>query len=227
MNEPRTSTSGSAPRRIRSFVRRAGRLTSGQQRALNELWPRWGVDDLNMLRDLDTLFGRSATRVLDIGFGDGEALLAMAEASPETDFLGVEVHAPGIGHCLIGAEAASVTNLRLIQEDAVDLLGVHLSPSSLDRTQLFFPDPWPKKRHHKRRIVQPKFLGFVCRVLKPGGTLHIATDWAPYAEHIQSVVADVSELKVTQYSGARPTTKFEERGRRLGHAIHDLVYQRA
>jgi len=211
---------------VRSFVRRAGRVTAGQQRALAELWPRFGVPKPEAPLDLDQLFGRDAPRVMEIGFGDGEVLLSMAARYPEQDFLGVEVHEPGVGHCLLGVEEAGLQNVRLIREDAMVVLQDWLAPACLDRVNLFFPDPWPKKRHHKRRLVQPAFLALVAVRLKPGGLLHMATDWAPYAEHIDEVMAASADFVPLSGGGDRPPTKFERRGERLGHEIRDLRYRR-
>jgi tRNA (guanine-N7-)-methyltransferase len=213
-------------RRVRSFVRRTGRVTSGQQRALRALWPRWGLEPPAGTLDLDAIFARHAPRVLEIGFGDGEVLVQMATAHPEQDFLGVEVHEPGLGRCLLGIEGAGLANVRLIREDAVLVLQHWLAPESLDRVNLFFPDPWPKKRHHKRRIVQPAFLGLVARCLKSGGLLHMATDWAPYAEHMREVLDASAKFTGLSGPGDRPPTKFERRGTRLGHGITDLRYRR-
>ena len=213
-------------RRVRSFVRRAGRVTAGQQRALTELWPRWGLEKPAGMLDLDAIFGRQAPRILEIGFGDGEVLLAMATEQPEADWLGIEVHEPGVGHCLLGLERAGLENVRLIREDAMEVLQDWLAPASLDRVNLFFPDPWPKKRHHKRRIVQSLFLDLVAKRLKSGGLLHLATDWAPYAEHMEELLGQNPEFVSLPGPADRPDTKFQRRGERLGHAIRDLRYRR-
>ena len=213
-------------RRVRSFVRRAGRVTAGQQRALTELWPRWGLEKPAGMLDLDAIFGRQAPRILEIGFGDGEVLLAMATEQPEADWLGIEVHEPGVGHCLLGLERAGLENVRLIREDAMEVLQDWLAPASLDRVNLFFPDPWPKKRHHKRRIVQSLFLDLVAKRLKSGGLLHLATDWAPYAEHMEELLGQTAEFVALSGPADRPETKFQRRGERLGHAIRDLRYRR-
>jgi len=223
-----------APRRtVRSFVQRAGRITRAQERALEELWPRWGVEFSAAPLDLDQLFGRKAARVLEIGIGDGETLLALAAAHPERDFLGVEVHRPGIGHCLLGVESRALSNVRLISHDAVDVLEKQLPDASLDEVLLYFPDPWPKKRHHKRRIVQPAFTGLVARKLKPGGTFRLATDWSPYAEHMLEVLRASPSFDNASPTGdyvsrpdSRPQTKFERRGERLGHEVFDLEFRR-
>lgn len=217
---------GGYPRAIRSFVRRTGRLTVGQQRALNELWPRWGIELPDQRLALNELFGREAPRVVEIGFGDGDSLLAMAAAEPQHDFLGIEVHEPGVGHCLLGIESAGLSNVRLIQHDAVEVLRDWLPVAAFQRVQLFFPDPWPKKRHHKRRIVQPSFVDLLAAILVPGGIFHAATDWANYAEHIEATLAGRNDFIRAGHRLARPGTKFERRGARLGHAITDLYFQR-
>ena len=220
-------------RPIRSFVRRAGRLTPSQQRALEELWPNYGIDYAEAALDLDDVFGRSAPRVLEIGFGNGESLVEQAALNPESDYLGIEVHEPGVGHCLLKAQDASITNLRLIAHDAVDVLARQIPAESLTRINLYFPDPWPKKRHHKRRIVQPDFLRLCADRLAPGGALHIATDWENYAEHIDETLAESGDFTCTErreHGGDapldRPETKFERRGLRHGHRIWDWIYTR-
>jgi len=220
------------PRRtIRSFVQRAGRITRAQERALDELWPRFGIEFSPAPLDLDTVFGRQAPRVLEIGIGDGETLLALAAAHPAKDFLGVEVHQPGIGHCLLGIESLGLANVRLVSHDAVEVLAQQLADASLDEILLYFPDPWPKKRHHKRRIVQPEFVELVARRLKPGGRFRLATDWAPYAEHMLEVLrASPSFTNASPAGGcvprpeSRPLTRFERRGQRLGHEVFDLEF---
>jgi tRNA (guanine-N7-)-methyltransferase len=227
-------TSGEKHHRpIRSFVRRAGRLTSSQQRALDELWPDYGCEYDARPIELQTLFGRKAPVVLEIGFGNGDTLVELAAASPDKDFLGVEVHNPGVGHCLIAASDANVSNLKLIVHDAIEVLGQQLPPASLQRINLYFPDPWPKKRHHKRRIVQPAFLDLCADRLEAGGAIHIATDWANYAEHIDEVFAGSSRFTCTErreHDGEqpfeRPMTKFERRGLRHGHRIFDWRFEK-
>lgn len=222
-----------AERAIRSFVQRAGRITRAQERALEQLWPRFGIDYSPAALDFDALFGRSAARVLEIGIGDGETLLALAAERPDCDFLGVEVHRPGIGHCLLGIEAAALTNVRLISHDAVEVLQHMIPANSLAEALLYFPDPWPKKRHHKRRIVQPAFIELLATRLQPGGCFRLATDWAPYAEHMLEVLRASPSFANVSPTGdhvprppSRPPTKFERRGERLGHEVFDLEYRR-
>jgi tRNA (guanine-N7-)-methyltransferase len=218
-------------RKVRSFVRRPGRLTEAQKRALADLLPRYGVPFVHERVDLAAVFGREAPRVLDIGFGDGEALLSAAANSPEADHLGIEVHEPGIGHLLLLLEKAAATNVRIVARDAAEVVPLMLDDATFDVVNIYFPDPWPKKRHHKRRLVQPAFVAELARVLKPGGFLHVATDWADYAEHCRLVVGGNASF-VPEAAGElcqnplalRPPTKFERRGQRLGHEISDLYY---
>ena len=220
-------------RTVRSFVRRAGRLTTSQQRALEELWPLYGVEFSGELIRFDKLFGRAAPVVLEIGFGNGETLVQQAAECPDTDFLGIEVHEPGVGHCLLKASDAGVSNLRLIRHDAVEVLDAMIPAGSLSRVNLYFPDPWPKKRHHKRRIVQPRFLETVAKCLSVGGSLNIATDWANYAEHIEITIRESGRFECAErraHGGDkpldRPGTKFERRGLRRGHRIRDWRFVR-
>ncbi len=212
-------------------MRRPGRITAAQRRALDELLPRFGIAAGPARLDLTATFGRNAGRVLDVGFGDGEALLTSAANHPELDYLGVEVHEPGIGHLLLLLEKAGLTNVRLIARDAVEVVPELLPDGCLTAANLFFPDPWPKKRHHKRRLVQAPFIGELARALEPGGLLHIATDWADYVRHTHDVVgqcplfAAAGEESLHDDPRAfRPPTKFERRGRRLGHEVSDLYY---
>ena len=225
-------------RSVRSYVMRAGRITEAQQRALATLWPRYGVEFSAGVLDLERLFGRAALRTLEIGFGDGEHLLERAIAAPERDFLGVEVHRPGIGHLLLAASKAGIGNLRVIAHDAVEVLQCQIAPESLDELQLLFPDPWPKARHHKRRIVQPAFAGLVASRLKADGRFHLATDWEPYAQDMLSVLcgcealrncADVGVGMAASASTPWPAaaTRFERRGERLGHRVRELLFERA
>ncbi|MFQ5609334.1 MAG: tRNA (guanosine(46)-N7)-methyltransferase TrmB [Woeseiaceae bacterium] len=220
-------------RTIRSFVRRTGRVTSSQRRALDELWPQYGIEYGVAQLDLDALFGRHVLCVFEIGFGNGDSLVRQAAANPDRDFLGVEVHEPGVGHCLIAAHAAKVRNLRLIRQDAIEVLQTRIPERSLTRINLYFPDPWPKKRHHKRRIVQPAFLDLCASRLQSGGSLHIATDWQNYAAHIDELLtasADFVCVERREHDGEapldRPRTKFEQRGLQKGHRIWDWRFDR-
>ena len=219
-------------RKIRSFVRREGRITAGQQRALQDLWPRYGLAADEPL-DLATIFGRSAPRTLEIGFGNGDALATMAGQQTDTDFIGIEVHRPGVGRLLQQLDEHELSNVRVMREDAVQILNTCFPDNSLDRLLLFFPDPWHKKRHHKRRIVQPVFIELLARKIKPGGILHMATDWEDYAIHMLEVVGRSAAFCNCAGSGSysprpdyRPVTKFERRGQRLGHGVWDLLYER-
>lgn len=229
------TTSAPPHRAIRSFVLREGRLTAGQERAFRELWPRFGVDwQQGETLDPQTRFATARPITLEIGFGDGESLAAMAAAAPERDFIGLEVHRPGVGHLLLALEQQELTNVRVLRADATALLETGLPSASLDAVQLFFPDPWPKKRHHKRRIVQPGFVAAVARVLRPGGSFHLATDWTPYADWMLAMLDDAPELfensagpgQFSARPAQRPITKFERRGQRLGHQVYDLIYRR-
>ncbi len=218
---------------IRSFVRRAGRMTASQQRALEELWPEYGVDYAPAVLDLDELFGRGAERVLEIGFGNGESLVEQARSHPEFDYIGIEVHEPGVGHCLLKAKDAQAANLKLIAHDAIEVLTYQVPTASLSRINLYFPDPWPKKRHHKRRIVQAPFLALCADKLAPGGTLHIATDWENYAQHIDEMLAGCADFVLVErreHGGEtppdRPGTKFERRGLEHGHRIWDWRFKK-
>ncbi len=215
-------------RTIRSFVRRTGRMTPSQERALAALWPRYGIDYETKALDFPALFGRSADIVLEIGFGNGETLVQSAAGNPGSDFIGIEVHEPGIGHCLLKARDLGIENLRVMSHDAIEVLRHQVPDGSLARINLLFPDPWPKKRHHKRRIVQPAFLELAASKLRSGGALHIATDWENYAEHIDEVVGASAYFKLDErreHRGDqpldRPTTKFETRGLKRGHHIWD------
>ena len=219
------------PRTIRSFVLRAGRMGSGQTRALQELGPRFVLPFQPTLLDFAAVFGRRAPVVLEIGFGMGDATAAIAERMPGTDFLGIEVHAPGVGALLQRIGQRQLANLRIIQHDAVDALAAMIPPASLAGVHIFFPDPWHKKRHHKRRLIQPAFVATLAQHLAPGGVLHCATDWQPYAEQMLEVLA-AEPLLVNTAAGfaprpeLRPLTKFEARGLGLGHGVWDLVFVR-
>lgn len=220
-------------RDVKSFVRRQGRLTPGQKRAVESYWPRFGLDCTGQLPlDLDQVFNCAAReRILEVGFGNGETLLAQAALRPDADFLGIEVHRPGVGHLLMRLAEHDLNNVRVICDDAVRVLRDGLNDAVLDRINIYFPDPWPKKRHHKRRLIQPSFVALLARKLKPGGLLHLATDWEPYAEQVLSVLESSPDF-VNRFTGyaprppERPLTKFEQRGQRLGHTVRDLLFRR-
>ena len=219
-------------RRIRSFVKREGRMTSAQRRAIEELWPRYGVEPGTHL-DFRELFQRECPVVLEIGFGNGESLAAMAEQNPDRCYLGVEVHRPGVGSLLLNIERLGLTNLRVSMTDSVELLQAQVPDESLSAVQVFFPDPWPKARHHKRRLIQPEFVQLLRRKLKPGGSVHLATDWPDYAEHMLLVMESADGFSNAAGPGKylprpdwRPETKFERRGLKLGHPVGDLLYTR-
>lgn len=221
-------------RSIRSFVRRAGRTTPSQQKALDELWPEYGIDFTSQRLAFDEIFRRDAPIVLEIGFGNGETLVQQAVASPDSDYLGIEVHPPGIGRCLRTAHDAGIKNLRLIAHDAIEVLEQQIQAGTLHRINLYFPDPWPKKRHHKRRIVQSPFLELCADRLEPGGALHVATDWADYAEHIETVLGQSARFTCAErreHAGDRPLdrpmTKFERRGLGQEHLIRDWRFEKA
>jgi len=222
-----------APARgIRSYVLRAGRITPAQKRALDELLPRFGIPYSPAAIDFDRVFGRTAPRVLEIGFGNGDTLVELAAESPERDFIGAEVHPPGVGHCLLAVESRGLANVRVIVHDAVEVLAHQVAAASLDEVLLYFPDPWPKKRHHKRRIVQPAFAALVADRLKPGGRFKLATDWEPYAAWMLEVL-DASPGFANAAAGGgcverpqRSATRFERRGQRLGHRVFDLEFVR-
>ncbi|MCF1428928.1 MAG: tRNA (guanosine(46)-N7)-methyltransferase TrmB [Shewanella sp.] len=220
-------------RKIRSFVLREGRLTKGQEQALEEYWPSMGLDYAPDNIDLQAVFGRNADTVLEIGFGMGASLVAMAAAAPDFNFIGIEVHKPGVGACLSDAGKAGVTNLRVYHHDAIEVLENSIADASLARVQLFFPDPWHKKRHHKRRIVQAEFAQLIRRKLKLGGAFHMATDWENYAEHMLEVMSAAEGYRNQSATGDyvprpdhRPLTKFEARGHRLGHGVWDLMFEK-
>ena len=221
-------------RQVRSFVRRQGRLTKGQQRALDEVWPHYGIEYSDQPLDFNTLFGRTAPVVLEVGFGSGDSLVAMAKSMPEKDFIGIEVHRPGVGNILIQIEKEGISNLRVMCHDAVEVLQHQIPDASLSQFQLFFPDPWHKKRHHKRRIVQADFLDLLANKLMVGGLIHMATDWEDYAIHMMETLTAHAQFSntVTEGDGYAPRpdyrtlTRFEQRGHRLGHGVWDLIFKR-
>jgi tRNA (guanine-N7-)-methyltransferase len=218
-------------RPVRSYVLRGGRMGSGQQRALAELAPRFVLPYRPQPIDPAALFGRRAPLVVEIGFGMGAATAAIATALPGTDFLGIEVHEAGVGALLKRIGDAGLANLRIVQHDAVEVLRDMIAPGSLAGVNIFFPDPWPKKRHHKRRLIQPGFVALVASRLAPGGALHCATDWQPYAEQMLEVLSAEPTLRNAAAGYAprpahRPLTKFEQRGLDLGHGVWDLLFVR-
>lgn len=217
---------------VRSFVRRAGRLTTAQRLALENHWSEFGLEIEGAL-DLDAVFGRAAARHLEIGFGMGDALLSVAQAAPDQDFLGIDVYEPGIGRALRGIADLGLSNVRLVRGDAVDLCTLSLADASLDSVLIFFPDPWPKKRHHKRRLISTKFVTLLAAKLKSGARLQLATDWRDYAFWMLEVIENsglfeniAGSGQFSERPGSRPLTKFERRGQRLGHDVFDLVYRR-
>ena len=219
-------------RPVRSFVLRQGRLTKGQDDALQRLWPQFGIERGESVLDMVELFENDAPVTLEIGFGDGVSLATMAANEPEQNFIGIEVHRPGVGRILHLIEESNLSNLRVMDDDAVQIIINRIPDGSLDRVQLFFPDPWHKKRHNKRRIVQDDFVKLIASKLKANGVFHLATDWEPYAEHMAKVMEaslDFNSQAVQPYSPkpeTRPTTKFETRGLKLGHGVWDLLYQK-
>ena len=219
-------------RSVRSFVIRAGRMTAAQRRALDELGERYLVQFDGDFLDLDRLFGRPAARTVEVGFGAGEALTALADSEPARDFLGIEVYPTGVGRLLARCHEAGLGNVRVAMADALDVLERWLAPSSVEEVLVWFPDPWPKKRHHKRRLVQSRFVSLVHRVLEPGGRLHLATDWEPYAEHMLEVLEahpGFSNCAAPERFMPRPErrreTRFERRGRGRGHRVFDLAWR--
>ncbi len=227
MNAPRPQ-----PRRpIRSFVLRQGRFSPAQQRACQALLPRFGIPYTPALLDLAAIFGRDNPKILEIGSGMGEATAAIAEAQPDQDFVAIEVHSPGVGGLLKLIEDKRLANLRIVQHDAVDVVAHMIAPGALAGIHVFFPDPWPKKRHHKRRLLQPEFIHTLAQRLAPGGYLHVATDWEDYATDVLAAASAEPLLVNTTASFAprpayRPATKFERRGLKLGHGVWDIVFER-
>jgi len=228
-----SETEGRYMRKVRSFVLRAGRMTEGQQRGLEDAWPHYGLALESGAIDLVEIFGRDAPVVLEIGFGMGDSLFAMAQAQPEKNYIGVEVHKPGVGRLLNNAHLAKIDNLKVYCDDAIEVLAQCIPDGSLDTVQLFFPDPWHKKKHHKRRIVQTAFAQSLRTKLKVGGVFHMATDWENYAEHMMEVMSVAEGYKNAEGEGKfapqpdwRPDTKFQKRGERLGHGVWDLMFER-
>lgn len=219
-----------ARRPIRSFVIRSGRLTDSQRKAIADHWQEFVIPATDALLDLPALFPRPGRLVIEIGFGMGDSLLAMARQEPATNFIGIEVHQPGIGKLLHGIAEQQLQNLKIICRDATEVLARCIPPATIDRIQIFFPDPWPKKKHQKRRIVQPEFMALLQERLKPGGQIHLATDWEEYAQYMLEVMEAVPGMHNHEGAGnfwehpLRPGTKFETRGKRLGHGVWDLLY---
>ena len=219
------------PRSIRSFVMRGGRITEAQQRALDTLWPKYGIEFEPSWLDLEAVFGRAAAVTVEIGFGNGANLSALATAHPERNYLGIEVHRPGVGHLLLDLEERLCPNVRVICHDAVEVLARQIAPQTLDEVLILFPDPWPKKRHHKRRLLQPPFAELVADRLRPGGVLRFATDWRPYAQAALEVLSACRRLRNLASDGTfvprpaeRSPTRFEKRGQRLGHDVWDMAF---
>lgn len=229
------NTEAPAPRHrtIRSFVVRTGRMTAGQQKAMDEHWPSYGLGFDTQPLDLDALFNRQAARVLEIGFGNGEHLAALAQSRPDQDFIGIEVHPPGVGHLLHLIELKQLRNVRVSCHDAVEVLREQIPPAALDEVLILFPDPWHKARHHKRRLIQPPFVQLLAQRIKPGGVLRLATDWVPYAEQMLEQISAHSGFRNLAADGGylprdadRSPTRFERRGERLGHEVRDLAFTR-
>ena len=233
-NEHRPAAGNERRRRpVRSFVLRGGRVTDGQRRALEELWPKYGVPEGDAPLDFEASFGNGRPVIAEIGFGNGEATWRMAQSSPDENFLGIEVHRAGVGRLLLALEKRGIDNVRVACVDAVDFLRLRVAPHSLAGVRIYFPDPWPKKRHHKRRLVQPAFVALLAARMKEGAILHLATDWAPYAEHMLDVLNAAQAFENLAPGGResprpewRPRTKYERRGERLGHQMFDLVFRR-
>jgi tRNA (guanine-N7-)-methyltransferase len=218
--------------RIRSFIRRQGRITQGQQLALDNHWDRYCLDP-NADYDLSQVFGRSAPLIVEIGFGSGDSLAKMAAANPDKDYIGIEVHRPGVGHLMLLLDQLGLTNVRIYCHDAIEIIERKIADNSLAGVHLFFPDPWPKKKHHKRRIVRPSFVELLARKLQPGGYFHAATDWQNYAESMLEVLSAGTGISNSSNAGDycerpdyRPLTRFEQRGMRLGHGVWDLIFRK-
>ena len=229
MNE----TKPSQHRPIRSYVRREGRLTPGQQRAFGNFWPQFGIDFSGEPLDLPALFGNQQPAYLEIGFGNGESLAQMAQENPQNNYIGVEVHGPGVGHLLLRIGELGLSNLTIIRHDAVEILSKSITDSALSGVFLFFPDPWHKNRHHKRRILKTDFVRLLATKIKPGGIFHAATDWENYAQQMLEVLSAADDFENCAGTGQytprpehRPLTKFEQRGHRLGHGVWDLIFRR-
>jgi tRNA (guanine-N7-)-methyltransferase len=233
MTEQTTENSTSFSRRIKSFVLRQGRMSKGQQAALDRVWPKYGLEPQGSLLNLTELFGRDAPTYLEIGFGMGASLAKMAQDNPDRNYIGIEVHKPGVGALCKLIEESELSNIRIFNYDAVEILEKRIPPNSLSGVYLFFPDPWHKARHKKRRIVQPQFVANLAKHLVKDGEFHMATDWEDYAEHMMEVMSGApdyinaaGEGQFTPRPDCRPLTKFEQRGHRLGHGVWDLIFKR-
>lgn len=220
-------------RQVKSFVLRTGRMTPAQKRAYDEAWPQFGLSSTQGLLDFNAVFQRDSNVVLEIGFGMGDSLIQMAQESPEQDFIGIEVHRPGVGRLLNQISENQLSNVRVFAEDALDALNKSIADNSLAKVQIFFPDPWHKKKHHKRRIIQPDFIQLLRSKLKTDGIIHLATDWENYAEHMLEVMQAADGFSNLDENGSyspkpafRPETKFERRGERLGHGVWDLLFRK-
>jgi tRNA (guanine-N7-)-methyltransferase len=220
-------------RTIRSFVRREGRMTTGQKKAFDTLWSQFGLDTTKPLTNIHQVFAQPGPVILEIGFGMGDSLAQQAATQPQYNYIGIEVHRPGVGHLLSLVDKQQLKNIRIYCADAVEVLRHCIPDASLDGVQIFFPDPWPKKRHHKRRLIQIPIVNLIAAKLAAGGKLHLATDWENYAEHMLEVLNSCPTLSNTSANGlfverpaSRPLTKFETRGRRLGHGVWDLVFRK-
>lgn len=220
-------------RPVRSFVLRKGRLTSAQQHALIDLWPFYGIDNATTVLDFADHFGHTADVIVEIGFGNGESTWQMAQGEPDKNFIGIEVHPPGVGQLLMALEKHAIENVRIVSDDAVSFIQQRVAPGSIKGVRIYFPDPWPKKRHHKRRIIQPGFVTELARCMASGGILHLATDWQAYAEHMLEVMGGNPDfINLSDHADYcerpnwRPHTKYEQRGERLGHVVRDLLYRR-
>ncbi len=220
-------------RKILSFVKRNGRMRPGQKRAIENLWPVYGIEYKPELLDLNLVFGRDAKKNLEIGFGMAENLISVSQSKPDEDFIGIEVYEPGLGHALLQIEEFGIKNTRVMKHDAVDVLSHQIADSSLDSISIFFPDPWHKKKHNKRRLINDEFSQLMAKKIKPGGIAYMATDWEDYAEQMLKVFSNNSAFENTSPCGDycermdfRPITKFEKRGKRLGHGVWDLIFQK-
>ncbi len=218
---------------MRSFVLRGGRLTAGQKRALDEFWPHFGIEKGESLLDFKTLFGNNAPVIMEIGFGNGGATWQMARARPAENYLGVEVHQPGVGHLLLKMKQHGIVNIRIANDDAVEFLRERVAEESLDGVRIYFPDPWPKRQHHKRRLIQPALVALLASRTRLGALLHLATDWEPYAEYMLEVMRSADGFENLSLDGDfcdqpawRPETKYERRGKSLGHQVRDLLFKR-